>query len=105
MKRIWKLLFRGLPSAGLVLALLFLGPSLFAQSPNPAATAPTKDNPGSFTPGWTLAATFQGSYSSDGGVYDMGSALGYNFTSHSGLDAGVPFYFMITPSSISNPGA
>ena len=104
MKRIWKLLFRGLPSAGLVLALLFLGPSLFAQSPNPAATGPTKDNPGGFTPGWTLGAKFEGSYSSDGGVYDMGSALGYNFTRHFGLDAGVPFYFVSTPSSINNPG-
>ncbi len=104
MKRVWKLLFRGLPSAGLVLALLFLDPSLFAQSPNPAATGPAKDNPGGFTPGWTLGAKFEGSYSNDGGVYDMGSALGYNFTRHFGLDAGVPFYFVSTPSSINNPG-
>ncbi len=104
MKRVWKLLFRGLPSAGLVLALLFLGPSVSAQSPNPAATGPAKDNPGGFTPGVTLGAKFEGSYSNDGGVYDMGSALGYNFTRHFGLDAGVPFYFVSTPSSINNPG-
>ncbi len=55
----------------------------------------------------TLGAKFEGSYSSDGGIYDLGSALGYNFTRHFGVDAGVPFYFVSTPTSIknSNPGA
>jgi len=55
-------------------------PSIFAQSPVPAATGAAKDNPGGFTPGWTLGAKFEGSYSDgDGSVYDVGSALGYNF--------------------------
>src|SRR5260370_17224039 len=102
MKRVWKLLFRGLPSAGLVLALLFLDPSLFAQSPNPAATGPAKDKPGGFTPGVTLGAKFEGSYSNDGGVYDMGSPLGYNFTRHFGVDVCVPFHFLSTPSPLKN---
>ena len=80
---------------------------LFAQSPNPAATGPAKDNPGGFTPGVTLGAKFEGSYSSDGAVYDLGSALGYNFSRHFGVDAGVPFYFVSTPTSVkkNNPGA
>ncbi len=94
---------------GFVRALLFLAlcPSLFAQTPNPAASGPAKDNPEGFTPGVTLGAKFEGSYSGDGGVYDLGSALGYNFSRHFGVDAGVPFYFVTSPTSTknSNPGA
>ena len=86
---------------------LALGSASFGQSPIPAASGPAKDNPGGFSPGWTLGAKFEGSYSDDGGVYDMGSALGYNFSHHFGIDAGVPFYFVNTPTSIKNgnPGA
>ncbi len=105
----WKSLVYRILLPGFVLALPFLGlcPSIFAQSPNPAASGPAKDNPGGFTPGWTLGAKFEGSYSSDGSVYDLGSAIGYNFSRHFGVDAGVPFYFVSTPSSIkkNNPGA
>ncbi len=98
-----------LGSAGLLCALLCVAlcSPAFAQSPIPAATNPANKDAGGFTPGWTLGARFEGTYSSDGGVYDLGSALGYNFTRHFGIDAGVPFYFINTPSSIkqSNPGA
>ncbi len=89
------------------LFLLALCPVSFGQSPIPAASGPAKDNPGGFTPGITLGAKFEGSYSSDGGVYDFGSALGYNFSRHFGVDVGVPFYFINTPTSVknSNPGA
>jgi len=90
-----------------LLLLLALGSSAVAQTPTPAANGPTnKDNEG-FMPGWTLGAKFEGSYSGDGGIYDLGSALGYNFSRHFGMDAGVPFYFVSTPSSIkkNNPGA
>jgi hypothetical protein len=54
-----------------------------------------------------LGTRFEGSYSSDGSVYDLGSALGYNFSRHFGTDAGVPLYFLATPSSIgkNDPGA
>jgi hypothetical protein len=81
-------------------------PTLMAQTPNPAAVSATSNNAG-FTPGWTLGTRFEGSSSGDGGVYDLGSALGYNFSHHFGLDAGVPFYFVNTPSSIkkNDPGA
>lgn len=96
-------------AAGLVWAILILAlcPSVFAQSPVPAATTPAAKNNGGFTPGWTLGARFEGSYSSDAGVYDLGTALGYNFSRHFGMDAGVPFYFISTPTSIkqNNPGA
>src|SRR5258708_14087829 len=87
--------------------LLAFCPVSFGQSPNPAASGPAKDNRGGFTPGMTLGAKFEGSYSSDGSVYDLGSALGYNFSRHFGIDAGVPFYFVGAPSSIkkNNPGA
>jgi hypothetical protein len=98
-----------LGSAGLLCALLFpaLCAPVFAQSPIPAATNPANKDNGGFTPGWTLGARFEGSYSSDAGVYDLGTALGYNFSRHFGIDAGVPFYFITTPTSIkqSNPGA
>ena len=80
---------------------------LFAQSPKPAATGPATENPGGFTPGWTLGTRFEGSYSGDGAVYDLGSALGFNFSRHFGIDAGVPLYFVSSSSTIkkNNPGA
>ena len=55
----------------------------------------------------TLGAKFEGSNGSDAFVYDLGSAVGYNFSRQFGVDAGVPFYFVSTPSSIkkNNPGA
>ena len=89
------------------LAILSLCPVSFGQTPIPAATGANKDNPGSFTSGWTLGAKFEGGLGSDGGVYDVGSALGYNFSRHFGIDAGVPLYFVTTPTSIkkNNPGA
>ena len=91
---------------GIVVCICAICPSAtFAQSPTPAATGPSKENPGGFSPGWTLGTRFEGSYSGDGGVYDWGSALGYNFSRHFGVDAGVPFYFVTTPSSTNNPGA
>ena len=68
---------------------------------------PTGNNVEGFTPGWTLGTRFEGSYGADGSVYDLGSALGYNFSRHFGVDAGVPLNFVGTPSSIkkNNPGA
>src|SRR5258708_32215073 len=89
------------------LFILALCPISFGQSPNPAASGLARENPGGFTPGLTLGAKFEGSYSSDGSVYDIGSAVGYNFSRHFGVDAGVPFYFTSTASSIkkNNTGA
>jgi hypothetical protein len=80
--------------------------SLFAQSPIPAASSSAEKKAGGFTLGWTLGTRFEGGYSGDGGVYDLGSALGYNFSRHFGVDAGVPLYFVSTASSIkkNDPG-
>jgi len=108
-EKVWKTSLHRLLVSGWPVALLFLGlcPSLFAQAPIAAVTGPASDKPAGFTPGWTLGTRFEGSSSSDGTVYDLGSALGYNFSRHFGVDAGVPLYFVSTPSSIkkNNPGA
>jgi len=89
------------------LFIVALCPVSFGQSPNPAASGPAKNNSGGFAPGMTLGARFEGSNSSDGFVYDLGSAVGYNFSRHFGVYAGVPFYFVSTASSIkkNNAGA
>lgn len=106
---VWKPLVRRLLFAGFSCALFLFSfcPLTLAQSPNPAAIGSSGNKPGGFTPGWTLGTRFEGSYSSDGSVYDVGSAVGYNFSHHFGVDAGVPFYFVSTPTSIkqNNPGA
>jgi hypothetical protein len=80
---------------------------MVAQTPVPAAKNPTNKESEGFSRGWTLGARFEGDYSSYAGVYDFATALGYNFSPHLGMDAGVPFYFVNTPASITrtNPGA
>ena len=72
-----------------------------AQSPAAAATTSTttKAQEG-FYPGWTLGVRFEGSTSSDGNVFDLGTGAGYNFSHHFGVDLGVPYYFVGTPSSV-----
>jgi len=89
-----------------VLALV-LCPAMVAQTPVPAATNPTNKESEGFSTGWTLGARFEGDYSSYAGVYDFATALGYNFSRHFAMDAGVPFYFVSTPTATkqSNPGA
>src|SRR5215467_2184674 len=80
-----------------------------SQSPAPAATgnAPSTAPKDGFTPGWGYGVKFEGSTSDDGTVTDLGSGVGYNFSRHFGMDVGVPFYFIGTPSSIKgkNPNA
>ena len=84
-----------------------VGPAVVAQTPLPAAKNPASKDPEGFSPGWTLGARFEGTYSSAAGVYDFATVLGYNFSRHLALDAGVPFYFVNTPAATSqqNPGA
>lgn len=87
--------------------VLAVCPAMVAQTPVPAAKNPTNKESEGFSPGWTLGARFEGDYSSYAGVYDFATALGYNFSRHLGIDAGVPVYFVNTPASITrtNPGA
>ena len=92
-----------------ICSLLLLSCSIptYAQSPSPAANgAVNQDNEG-FYRGWTLGTSFEGSTSGDGSVYDLGTSVGYNFSHHFGVDLGVPYYFVGTPSAVKtkNPGA
>jgi hypothetical protein len=50
---------------------------------------------------------FEGSSSGDGTITDLATGVGYNFSHHFGVDLGVPYYFVGTPSSIKqkNPSA
>lgn len=50
---------------------------------------------------------FEGSSSEDGTITDLAAGVGYNFSHHFGVDLGVPYYFVATPSSIKqkNPSA
>ena len=87
--------------------VLALCPATVAQNPLPAATKPANKDSEGFSSGWTLGTRFEGDYSSAAGVYNVATALGYNFSRHFAMDAGVPLYFVSTPSSTtqSNPGA
>ncbi len=87
--------------------VLAVCPEAVAQAPVPAAKNPASRDSEGFSQGWTLGARFEGDHNRDAGVYDLASVLGYNFSRHLGMDAGVPVYFASTPASIAqrNPGA
>ena len=89
-----------------LLALLPCTSAIHGQTPSPAATGTEKSQEG-LTPGWGFGTKFEGSTSGDGMVTDLATSVGYNFTRHFGVDLGVPYYFISTPSSIKqkNPGA
>lgn len=82
------------------LVLFARASTIQAQVPNPAASGPIAHSPEGFTPGWGAGVRFEGSSSNDGVIYDLGAGIGYNFSSHFGVDFGAPFYFVSTPSSI-----
>src|SRR5713101_1084463 len=89
-----------------LLLLLACLPS-HAQSPNPAANGAVGQDNAGFYRGWTFGTSFEGSTSGDGSVYDLGTAVGYNFSHHFGVDLGVPYNFVGTPSAVKtkDPGA
>jgi hypothetical protein len=78
-----------------------------AQTPTAAATGPSAQSTAGFYPGWMLGARFEGSSSSDGSVFDLGMGAGYNFSHRFGVDVGVPYFFVGTPTSVKskNPTA
>jgi len=88
------------------LLLSFCRPNA-AQTPNPAASGPTSQDSAGFYPGWTLGTRFEGSTSSDGKVFDLATGAGYNFSHRFGIDLGVPYFFVGTPTAIKgkNPQA
>ena len=78
-----------------------------AQTPIPVAKGPTAEPQEGFTPGWGFGVKFEGSTSDGGTVTDLAAGVRYDFTRHFGVDLGVPYYFIGTPTSIkqNNPGA
>ena len=84
-----------------------LGTVVHAQIVTPAAVGSAQKSTEGFTPGWGFGSKFEGSTSGDGMIADLATGLGYNFTPHFGMDLGVPYYFIGTPSSIKqkNPEA
>jgi hypothetical protein len=91
----------------ILLLAIFGGSTTWAQSASPAVNWPPAKPADGFTPGWTLGTRFEGSTSGDGTVFDLGSAVGYNISRHFGVDLGIPYNFVGTPTSIkkNNPGA
>lgn len=87
-----------------VLALLSSAAPAQAQTPSPAASGGEKDK-GGFTPGWGYGVKFEGSTDADGTVTDLSTGVGYNFSRHFGVDLGVPYYFIGTPSAIKQKNA
>jgi hypothetical protein len=90
-----------------LLVLFAWASAIRAQNPSPAATGSTEKSQEGFTPGWGFGMKFEGSTSGDGTILDLGTGVGYNFSHHFGIDLGVPYYFVGTPSSIKqkNPSA
>lgn len=84
--------------------LLACASAIHAQAPSPTASAQSNEG---FYPGWGFGTRFEGSSSGDGSAYDVTTGVGYNFTRHFGVDFGVPYNFVGTPSSIKskNPTA
>jgi hypothetical protein len=77
-----------------------LASALRAQTPIPAVAGSREKSQEGFTLGWGFGTRFEGSTSADGGVYDVATGVGYNFTQHFGVGLGVPYTFVGTPSSI-----
>jgi hypothetical protein len=86
--------------AVLSLLLLAYGSSDYAQSPASPATGPLAKPAEGFTPGLNAGVKFEGSTSSDGSIFDLSTGVGYNFSRHFGVDFGIPYYFVGTPSSV-----
>ncbi len=88
-----------------VLALLACSAAVHAQTPSPATPTSGGKSQEGFTPGWGFGTKFEGSTSSDGTVMDLGTGVGYNFSRHFGVDLGVPYFFVGTPTSIKQKNA
>jgi hypothetical protein len=83
-----------LRNSALMLAVI-LSNSVFALTLR-AQTAPVESRTDI---GWQWVEQFAGSANSDGQVMALTSSGGYNFSSHLGLVAGLPFYFVHNSSS------
>ena len=84
---------------------VFYGSSAYAQTPAAAVNGPVAKPQEGFYPGWGFGTRFEGSTSGDGSVYDIATGVGYNFSHHFGVDLGVPYNFVGTPTSIKQKNA
>ena len=73
-----------------VVLVALLSAGAMAQSGPKAAAEPST--------GFTSYVEFDGSANSEGQIYELTTSVGYDFTPHFGVDAGVPIYF-VRPSS------
>lgn len=80
-------------------ALLAHASAVRAQTPSPAANGNEKEKEG-FTLGWGYGVKFEGSTSGDGTITDLATGVNYSFSRHFGMDIGVPYYFVGTPTAI-----
>jgi hypothetical protein len=71
-----------------------------AQTPITPASGPIAKPSDGFTPGLNAGLKFEGSTSGDGSVFDLSTGVGYNFSRHFGVDLGIPYYFVGSPSSV-----
>ena len=85
---------------GYVLAVLTLI-IVSALSMTSTAQSKTESAPQSDI-GWTSYLQFGGSSNADGQIFELNSSVGYTFTKHFGVDAGVPVYFVNASSSAGN---
>jgi hypothetical protein len=58
------------------------------------ASAQNSTKPAAHEGGLTAYMEFGGTANSDGGVYELNSSIGYDFSSHLGLAVGAPIYFV-----------
>jgi hypothetical protein len=77
----------------LLLAMLALASIAAAQS---VPAAPSQGDTG-----FTSYVEFDGTSNAEGQVYRVNSSVGYSFTPHFGVDAGVPVYFVRPSSSVT----
>lgn len=89
----------------LSLLLLLNSSANYAQSPATPASGPLAKPAEGFTPGFNAGLKFEGSTSSDGSVFDLSTGVGYNFSRHFGVDMGIPYYFVGSPSSVKKNNA
>ena len=89
----------------LLLLVSFVPPAIHAQTKPATNTQAQSGQSEGLYPGWGFGTRFEGSTSDDGSVYDIVTSVGYNFTSHFGVDLGVPYNFVGTPTSIKQKNA
>ena len=87
-----------------VVALFVILSSSFSMQDLHAQTTPVESAHGTDI-GWQWLEQFAGSVNTDGQIMALTSSGGYNFSSHVGVVAGLPVYFLHNSSSITTPSS